>query len=179
MARMALHAPKLLPAPPAGLAVIRRRTGVSLGTLASWIGVTFLLGAAAFSLYLIQVSSVATAGYELQRLEAERKGWLARNEQLELELAKRRSLAWAELQAVQRLGMVRGSDSVYVVVPLPKPPPARVGEGAGVGSRRPEASAYAPEPASPEPRSPPTGDDAAALVDMARGWFRRLFGQGS
>src|SRR5688572_17020261 len=74
---------------------------------AGWVGTVLLFGTAAVSLYLIQMSAVATGGYELQRLESERDGWRARNEQLELELAKRRSLAWAEAQAVERLNMVR------------------------------------------------------------------------
>ena len=90
--------------------------GPALWTVFSWIGVALLLGAGAFSLYLIQLSSVATSGYELQRLETERLGWLARNEQLELELAKRRSLAWVEDQAVHRLGMVKVDRPTYVVV---------------------------------------------------------------
>jgi hypothetical protein len=75
-----------------------------------------LLIAAAVSLYLIQVNSVTTAGYELQRLEVERKAWLARNEQLELELAKKRSHIWAESQAAATLGMVPGGTPIYVVV---------------------------------------------------------------
>ncbi|HEV8613285.1 MAG TPA: hypothetical protein VGQ73_07230 [Gemmatimonadales bacterium] len=88
---------------------------------ASWIGIVLLLVTAAVGLYLVQMSLVATAGYELQRLEVERNGWRARNEQLELELAKRRSLPWIESQATQRLGMVRVSKPEYLVVGDPGP----------------------------------------------------------
>lgn len=82
----------------------------------SWIGIVLLLVTAAVGLYLVQMSLVATAGYDLQRLEVERDGWRARNEQLDLELAKRRSLPWVESQAVQRLGMVRAGKPEYLVV---------------------------------------------------------------
>lgn len=80
----------------------------------SWVAMAVFFAIAILSLYLIQVSAIATAGYELQRVETERKGWLARNEQLELEIAKRRSLVWVEAQAVGRLGMVRAEKPVYV-----------------------------------------------------------------
>src|SRR5436309_15357114 len=95
------------------------RLGSSSALAISWIGMALLFATAALSVYLVQISAVANAGYDLQRLEAERKGWLARNEQLELELAKRRSLAWVESQAVQRLGMVRAQKSVYLQVDMP------------------------------------------------------------
>jgi cell division protein FtsL len=58
-------------------------------------------------MYLLQASGVATTGYDIQRLQAERDDWQLRNEQLQLELAKRRSLTWIEAEATSRLGMVR------------------------------------------------------------------------
>ena len=104
MARLALQTARLhVPAARSG----RELRGLAFEFISGWLGLTLLLATAALSLYLVQLSSVATAGYELQRLEAERDGWLARNEQLELEIAKRRSLPWVEAQAVERLGMVR------------------------------------------------------------------------
>jgi hypothetical protein len=69
------------------------------------------------SLYLVQVSSVAMAGYNIERLEEERQTWLSRNQQLEVELAKRRSLAWAEAEAVERLGMTRVEAPEFLTVP--------------------------------------------------------------
>jgi hypothetical protein len=50
---------------------------------------------------------VASTGYDIQRLQVERDDWQLRNEQLRLELAKRRSLTWIEAEATGRLGMVR------------------------------------------------------------------------
>lgn len=112
MARIALPTPA-----PFTRAPLRTQPKAArrLDVLANWVGAAFIFGTAAFSLYLTQVSTVATSGYQLERLQAERDGWIARNEQLELELAKRHSLAWTETQAVQRLGMVRGPRPAYVV----------------------------------------------------------------
>jgi hypothetical protein len=84
-----------------------------------WVGVGLLFAGGLLSLYLVQVSSVAMAGYNLERLEEERQLWLSRNQQLEVELAKRRSLAWTEADAVQRLGMARVEAPVFLVVPAP------------------------------------------------------------
>src|SRR5262245_46033310 len=98
--------------PSAGVRRAAAKSGADIRGLAyefisGWLGLTLLVATAALSFYLVQISTVATAGYELQRLEAERDAWLARNEQLEYELAKRRSLPWVEAQAVGRLGLVR------------------------------------------------------------------------
>ncbi len=113
MAHIALPLPHRLPS----LSINRpQRLGTTSTLAISWIAMALLFSTAALSVYLVQISAVANAGYDLQRLEAERKGWLARNEQLELELAKRRSLAWVEAQAVQHLGMVRAEKPVYVQV---------------------------------------------------------------
>lgn len=69
---------------------------------------TLLLAASLVALvYLLQTSGVATTGYDIQRLQAERADWQLRNEQLRLELAKRRSLTWVEAEATGRLGMQR------------------------------------------------------------------------
>jgi cell division protein FtsB len=83
--------------------------------LSGWLGLTLLFATVAVSLYLVQISTMANAGYELQRLETERDAWLARNEQLEYELAKRRSLAWVEAQATERLGLVRSDRPAPVI----------------------------------------------------------------
>ncbi len=85
--------------------------------VAATLAAAFLLASAALSLYLAQVSSVASAGYQLEQLDMERKEWLSRNGQLELELAKRRSLVWSDIQAVQRLGMATAEKPTYINVP--------------------------------------------------------------
>jgi len=107
--------------------------------IATWISGALLFLAVAVGLYLIQVSSVSTAGYEVQRLQAEKKAWQARNEQLELELAKKRSLVWAESQAAERFGMVRAGKPVYVAVDSRVPSPAD--EVAGIRQRGVEVAA--------------------------------------
>ncbi len=67
---------------------------------------TILLAACLVALvYLMQASGVATTGYDIQRLQAERSDWLVRNEQLKLQLTELRSLTWVESEAVGRLGM--------------------------------------------------------------------------
>jgi hypothetical protein len=81
-----------------------------------WVAVGLLFAGALLSLYLVQVSSVANAGYDIERLEEERQTWLARNQQLEVELARRHSLLWTEAEAVQRLGMVRAEAPKFLAV---------------------------------------------------------------
>ena len=66
--------------------------------------------------YLLQTSGVATTGYDIQRLQAERDDWQLRNEQLQLELDKRRSLTWIEAEATGRLGMVRAVPTALLYV---------------------------------------------------------------
>jgi hypothetical protein len=81
-----------------------------------WLGaLTLLVGLVAGS-YLAYTSSVATAGYSIQRLRAERDVWRARNEQLRLELARVRSLTWVEHEAVARLGMQKPAQLTYLRV---------------------------------------------------------------
>lgn len=81
---------------------------------AAWLPVLALLFGLAALIYLVQTSSVATTGYDIQRLERERSAWRLRNEQLQLELAKLGSLAWIEHEATTRLGMVRPDRVVYL-----------------------------------------------------------------
>lgn len=147
---------------PSGRSAVRRsrpappvRINIRLNLLANWVGAAFVLATAAFSLYLTQVISVATAGYDLERLQTERAGWVARNEQLQLELAKRHSLAWSETQAVERLGMVKAGAPVFVVTDAP------------IGSARPPLP---PARADPEP-APPASDDGRRLPAALNAWL--------
>lgn len=159
MARIALPTPAPLTRAPVRAPA---KTGSRLDLLANWVGAAFIFGTAAFSLYLTQVSTVATSGYELERLQAERAGWIARNEQLELELAKRRSLAWTETQATQRLGMLRGPRPAYVVAEaLPT----------SSSTTRPTLTdhdtAWRSQPEGP---FPPDRDPIAQWIDRASEW---------
>jgi hypothetical protein len=71
--------------------------------------------------YLLQTGGALTTGYEIQKLERERTVWLNRNQQLEVEIARARSLAWIEHEAVHRLGMQRAPQTVVVRVDTPVP----------------------------------------------------------
>jgi hypothetical protein len=73
----------------------------------AWLPSMLLAASLVALVFLLQTSGVATVGYDIQRLQAERADWQLRNEQLRLELAKRRSLTWVEAEATGRLGMQR------------------------------------------------------------------------
>ena len=73
----------------------------------AWLPSLLLAASLVALVYLVQTSGIATTGYDIQRLQAERAEWQLRNEQLRLELAKRRSLTWIEAEATGRLGMQR------------------------------------------------------------------------
>lgn len=64
--------------------------------------------------YLLQTGGALTTGYEIQKLERERASWANRNQQLEAEIARARSLAWIEHEAVHRLGMQRPAQALAV-----------------------------------------------------------------
>lgn len=83
---------------------------------AAWLPTILLAGSLVALVYLLQTSSLASTGYDIQRLQAERSTWLLRNEQLRLELAKRQSLTWVEAEATGRLGMVRPHPSTLTYV---------------------------------------------------------------
>ena len=85
---------------------------------AVWLAALTLLFALISLLYLLQTSAIATSGYDIQRLQAEKADWELKNEQLQLELAKMQSLAWVEARAGQ-LGMQRPEKTVTVQVSLP------------------------------------------------------------
>lgn len=72
-----------------------------------WLPTVLLAGCLVAMVYLLQTSGVATAGYDIQSLQVQRDDWQLRNEQLQFELSKRRSLTWIEAEATGRLGMVR------------------------------------------------------------------------
>ena len=82
----------------------------------AWLPTVLLAVCAVALVYLVETSGVATTGYDIQRLQAERGEWQLRNEQLKLELAKLHSLSWVQSEAVGRLGMVRPDPSTLVYV---------------------------------------------------------------
>jgi hypothetical protein len=97
---------------------------------ASWIGrpgrvtlFVLLLIVIAPPAYLSQTGGALTTGYNIQRLQEERNSWRVRNQQLELELAKARSLTWIETEAVNRLGMQRPAKPTVISVDTPPPSP--------------------------------------------------------
>jgi hypothetical protein len=91
-----------------------RRTGRLL------LAILVLLGMAPPA-YLLQTGGALTTGYEIQKLERERTAWLNRNQQLEVELARARSLAWIEHEAVHQMGMQRPPSAVVIRVDTPVP----------------------------------------------------------
>ena len=64
--------------------------------------------------YLLQTGGALTTGYEIQKLERERAIWANRNQQIEVEIARARSLVWVEHEAVHRLGMQRPTQQILV-----------------------------------------------------------------
>jgi hypothetical protein len=82
----------------------------------AWVPLGILGSGLALLLYSMQLGSLTTSGYDLQRLQSERDEWRQRNEQLELELAKVQSLAWIEVEAVKRLGMQKAQHVTYLEV---------------------------------------------------------------
>ena len=84
----------------------------------AWLPSVLLAGCLVALMYLLQTSGVATVGYDIQHLQVERDDWQLRNEQLRLELAKRRSLTWIESEAVGRLGMVRAEPTALAYLKI-------------------------------------------------------------
>lgn len=77
------------------------------------VALTMLIALAA-AIYLAHTGNLATASYNIQRLQGERGQWRMRNDQLRLELAKIQSLSWVEHEAVSRLRMQRPTQLVYL-----------------------------------------------------------------
>jgi hypothetical protein len=92
----------------------------------AWVPLVILVTGLVLLLYSMQLGSMTTSGYDLQRLQSERNEWRQRNEQLQLELAKVQSLAWIEVEAVRRLGMEKADRVTFLEIA----PPAKAA-GAG------------------------------------------------
>ena len=70
-------------------------------------------------LLLVQTSRVASAGYDIERLQEIREEWKQKNYQLEYETAALKSLDRIEREATIRLKMVPATQHVYLKVDLP------------------------------------------------------------
>jgi hypothetical protein len=81
-----------------------------------WLPTVLVAALLVALMYLVQASGIATTGYDIQHLQAERDDWQLRNEQLRLELAKRQSLTWIDSEATGRLGMVRAAPTALTYV---------------------------------------------------------------
>jgi hypothetical protein len=92
----------------------------------AWVPLVILVTGLVLLLYSMQLGSMTTSGYDLQRLQAERNEWRQRNEQLQLELAKVQSLAWIEVEAVRRLGMEKADRVTFLEI---APPAMAAGAG--------------------------------------------------
>jgi hypothetical protein len=122
-------------------------------TEVAWVAALGLLLGLISLLYLLETSSVATAGYDIQRLQAEQKQWELKNEQLQLEVAKLQSLAWVESRAAQ-LGMHRPDQTRQLQVNLPAPDQGAAAEGPS--AEKADQAAATADPSSAEPEA----DDA-------------------
>ena len=111
----------------------------------TWVPLVILTTGLVLLLYSMQLGSMTTSGYDLQRLQAERNEWRQRNEQLQLEMAKFQSLAWIEVEAVRRLGMEKAARVTY----LEMTPPAPAAEGeppaAATAAAAPQAESRVPD----------------------------------
>ncbi len=155
------------PARSASISLSERRSGVARLGL-GWIAVSLLFLGALVSLYLVQVSSVTMTGYDLEQLELERQTWLARNQQLEVELAKRRSLAWADLQATSQLGMTRAERPIYLTV-------TPASEEQSAKTLTTDATVSGGEgPRRSTPGSRQVRPNTATLLDTLRAWLLTL-----
>jgi hypothetical protein len=92
----------------------------------AWVPLVILVTGLVLLLYSMQLGSMTTSGYDLQRLQSERNEWRQRNEQLQLELSKVQSLAWIEVEAVRRLGMEKADRVTFLEI---APPAMAAGAG--------------------------------------------------
>jgi hypothetical protein len=116
--------------------------------------------------YLAQTGGALTTGYTIQRLQADRNAWKVRNQQLELELAKARSLAWVEAEAINRLGMQKASQQTAVRIDLPPPPIRTESRAPGVERTQP---APPPQPTILSPETSWLQRVGAVLADSIAG----------
>lgn len=93
-------------------------------------------------LYLSQASAVATTGYDIKRLESEKKQWQAKNEQLRFQVSQLMSLDRIEREASARLGMGKPQQVAFVSEPAA---PRSVAVSSRTGERSQSATVVAGE----------------------------------
>lgn len=101
-------------------------TNTRLGSRVRWrlLAIPLLILATVVSLlYLSQTSDVATTGYDIADLEAQKRELQMRNEQLRLQIAQLQSLDRVEHEAATRLQMGPPRHVVYVTAPVGTVPP--------------------------------------------------------
>jgi hypothetical protein len=106
----------------------------------AWVPLVILVTGLVLLLYSMQLGSMTTSGYDLQRLQSERNEWRQRNEQLQLELAKVQSLAWIEVEAVRRLGMEKADRVTFLEI---APPAMAAGAGEAAAEQAADNAASA------------------------------------
>ncbi|MGI5835494.1 MAG: FtsB family cell division protein [Chloroflexota bacterium] len=90
------------------------RSGLDSSMLLTWLPLVSILMGIVCLFHLVQTSEVTSTGYNIQELQVEEANWKVRNEQLALEVAKAKSLTAIEEEAINRLGMVRPNETVYL-----------------------------------------------------------------
>ncbi|MBI4300830.1 MAG: cell division protein FtsL [Chloroflexi bacterium] len=96
------------------------------GDLLAFLPLIMAIVSLASLLLLVQTSRVATAGYDIRRLEQLRESWRQRNYELDVEVSRLQSLERVETEARSRFHMVEPSGYVYVAVDTPPPVRAEV-----------------------------------------------------
>jgi hypothetical protein len=142
-------------APSRPLPLLSRLAGrLQLGRHKGLVLAGLLLVGLAPPAYLLQTGGALSTGYTIQRLQHERTQWIVKNDQLGAEIARARSLAWVEAEAVNRLGMQRPTQQTAIRVDVPPPSPA--GARAAAGARAKEG---------PTPDATATTAGSAAWTD--------------
>ncbi|MCC6174639.1 MAG: hypothetical protein IT305_04970 [Chloroflexi bacterium] len=132
-----------------GSPLIRMLTRLNLGRPRGAVTIAVLLVLIAPPLYLLQTGGALTTGYTIQKLQNDRTTWLQRNQQLHVEIARARSLAYVEHEAVERLGMQHPGQQTIVRMDI-TPPSVTVRP-----TPRPASTPRRqPSPAAPPSRSP-------------------------
>lgn len=102
----------------------------------SWLAPALLVAALLSLLYLGQTSDVATTGYDIADLQAQKQSLQMENEQLRLKVAQLKSLDRVDREASARLDMGPPERVIHVEasplsLPTPRAVPTTIGTSAG------------------------------------------------
>jgi hypothetical protein len=95
------------------------------GRINWWVLGAFAVFGVGALLPVLQNSTATTRGFDVQRLEAQQALVAAEIRALEADVAALQSLSRIE-QRARELGLVPGTDPVYITVDVPGPAPARI-----------------------------------------------------